>query len=41
MEICSGTDPEPVVLKLIGPYGQKTFETYDKIKKPIGIHIMR
>ena len=31
MEICSGTDPDPEVLKLIWPYGQKTFETYDKI----------
>ena len=29
MEICSGTDPEPEVLKLIRPYCQKTFETYD------------
>ena len=40
MEISSGTDPEPEVLKLICPYDQKTFKTYDKIKKPIGIHIM-
>ena len=41
MEICSGTDPKPEVLKLICPYCQKTIETYDKIEKPIGIHIMR
>ena len=41
MEICSGTDPEPEVLKLSCPYCQQTFETYDKIEKHIGIHIMR
>ena len=29
MEICSWTDPEPEVLKLICSYCQKTFETYD------------
>ena len=40
MEIYSGTDPEPEVLNLICPYSQKTFKTYDKIDKPIGIHIM-
>ena len=40
-KICSGTDPEPEVLKLICPYCQQTFETYDKIEKHIGIHIMR
>ena len=40
VEISSGTDPEPKVLKLICPYCQQTFETYDKIKKHIGIHIM-
>ena len=32
---------KPEVLKLIRPYDQKTFETYDKIEKPFGIHIMR
>ena len=41
MKICSGTDPEPKVLKVICPYGQKTFETYDKIENPIGSQIMR
>ena len=41
MEICSGTDPKPKVLKLIGPYCQPTFETYDKIEKHIWIHFMR
>ena len=41
MEICSGTDQEPEVLKLICPFCQKTFETFDKLEKPIGIHIMR
>ena len=41
MEICSWTDPEPEVLKLIRPYCQKTFEPYDKIEKPIGIDILR
>ena len=40
MEICSGTDPEPEVLKLICPKCQQTFETSDKIEKHIGIHIM-
>ena len=41
MEICSGTDPEPEVLKLIRPYCQQNFETADGIEKHIGIHIMR
>ena len=41
MEICSWTDQEPEVLKLIGPYCQKTFETYDKIEKPIVIDLLR
>ena len=41
VEICSGTDTEPEVLKLICPNSQKTFETYDKIEKHIGIHTMR
>ena len=41
MEICSGTDPEPEVLKLICPYCQQTFDIYDKIENHIGIHIMR
>ena len=41
MEICSGTYPETEVLKLICPYCKQTFETYDKIKKHIVIHIMR
>jgi uncharacterized Zn-finger protein len=41
MEICSGTDPKPEVLKLICPYCEQTFETYDKIKKHIVIPIMR
>ena len=40
-EICSGTNPKPEVLNLICPYGQKTFETYDKIEKPSGSHIIR
>ena len=40
MEICSGTDLEPEVLKQICPYGQKTLKTYDKIEKPIGVYIM-
>ena len=31
MEICSETDPEHEMLKLICPYIQKTFKTYDKI----------
>ena len=41
MEICSGTDPEPEVLKQICPYCQQTFETDDKIEKHITIYIMR
>ena len=41
IEICLGTDQEHEVLKLICPYCQQTFETYDKIEKHIGIHIMR
>ena len=41
MEICSGTDPEPDVLKLICPYCYQTFETYDRNKNHIGTHIMR
>ena len=41
VEISSGTDTEPKVLKLICPYCQQTFETYDKIEKHIEIHIMR
>ena len=41
MEIFSGTDPEPGVLKMSCPYCQQTFETYDKVEKNIGIHIMR
>ena len=41
MEICSGTDAEPEVLNLSCPYCQQTFETYEKIEKRIGIHIMR
>ena len=41
MEVWSGTDPEPEVLKMIWPYCKQTFETYDKIEKPITIHIMR
>ena len=38
MEICSGTDTEPEVLKLMCPYCQQNFETAEK---HIGIHIMR
>ena len=41
MEICPGTNPEPNVLNFIHPYCEQTFETYDKIKSHIGIHIMR
>ena len=41
MDICSGTDQKRDVMKLIGPYCQQTFETNDKIKKHIGIHIVR
>ena len=41
MEVCSGTDQEPEVLKLICPYCQQTFDMYDKIENHIGIHIMR
>ena len=41
MEICSGTDTEPEVLKLICPHCQQTFETYDRIKNHIWIRIMR
>ena len=37
MEICSVTDPEPEVLKLICPHCQQNFETADGIEK----HIMR
>ena len=40
VEISSGTDTEPMVLKLICPYCQQTFETHDKIEKHFGIHIM-
>ena len=40
VEISSGTYTEPMVLKLICPYCQQTFETYDNIEKYIGIHIM-
>ena len=40
MEIYSGTDPEPGVLKLICPYCQQTFETYEKIERHLGIHII-
>ena len=32
MEICSGTDPKPEVLKLICPYCQQTFDKYDKLR---------
>ena len=41
MEICSGTDAKPEVLKLICPNCQPTFETYDKIEKHIQSHAMR
>ena len=41
MEICSRADPEPKVLQLICPCCKQTFETYYKIEKHIGIHIMR
>ena len=41
LDICSGTEPEPEMMKLICPYCQQTFETNDKIEKHIGIHIMR
>ena len=41
MEICLGTETEPEVLKVIRPYCLKTFETFDKIEKPIKIHIIR
>ena len=40
VEISSGRDTEPKVLKLICPYCQQTFGTYDKIEKHIGNHIM-
>ena len=40
MEICSGTDPEPEVLKLIRPYCQQNFETTDGIEKHIRVNIM-
>ena len=40
MEIYSGTDTELGMLKLICPYCQQTFETYDKIKRHLGIHII-
>ena len=41
MEICSGTDPELEVLKLIFSYCQETFDIYDQIENYIGIQIMR
>ena len=41
MGICSGTDPDPDVLKLIRPSCQQNFETADGIEMHIGIHIMR
>ena len=41
MEICSGTDQEPEVQKLICPYCQQTFDIYEKIENHIGIHITR
>ena len=41
MEICSGTDQEPEVQKLICPYCQQTFNIYDKIDNHIRIHIKR
>ena len=37
MEIFSGTDTEHEVLKLNCPYGQQTFDIYDKIENYIGI----
>ena len=40
-KICSGTDPETEVLKMIRPYCQQYFETADGIEKHNGIHIMR
>ena len=41
MEICSGTDLEPEVQMLIGPYCQQIFDIHEKIQKHIGIHITR
>ena len=41
MEICSGTDPEPEVMKLIGLNCQQTFEINDKIENHIKINIMK
>ena len=40
MEICSGTDPELDMLKLVRPYCQQTFDIYDKIENYIGIQIV-
>ena len=41
IEICSGTYPEPEMMKLNGLNCQQAFEIYDKIENHIGFHIMR
>ena len=41
MAICSGTGAKPEVLKLVCPYCQPTFETYDKLDKQIQTHVMK